>query len=70
MFFILANFDIITMAILVAVPFYFLNRYLLKKIRPSETGKRLVLYFTSVLVLALIYSIASVLLMAWIKHRG
>lgn len=70
MFFILANLDIITFAILVAAPFYFFNRYLLKQIRPSETGKRLALYFTSVLILALLYSVISVLIMAWIKHRG
>jgi hypothetical protein len=69
MFFIIANLDIIAMAILVAAPFYFLNRYLLKKIRPSETGKRLALYFISVLILALLYSIISVLIMTWIKQK-
>jgi hypothetical protein len=68
--FILANLDIIAMALLVAAPFYFFNRYLLRKIRPSETGKRLFLYFISVLVVAILYSIISVLLMVWIKHRG
>lgn len=68
--FMLANLDVIALALIVAVPFYFLNRYLLKKIRPSETGKRLALYFISVLILALLYSIASVLIMVWIKHRG
>jgi hypothetical protein len=63
--FILANLDIIAIALLVAAPFYFFNRYLLKKIKPSETGKRLALYFISVLILALLYSIVSVLLMTW-----
>jgi len=63
--FIPANLDIIAIALLVATPFYFFNRYLLKKIRPSETGKRLLLYFISVLILALLYSIASVLIMVW-----
>jgi hypothetical protein len=67
--FILANLEVIAMALMVAAPFYFLNRYLLKKIRPSESGKRLTLYFTSVLTLALLYSIISVLIMVWIKHR-
>ncbi len=68
--FILTNLDVIAMALLVAAPFYFLNRYLLKKIRPLESGKRLTLYFISVLILALLYSIISVLIMVWIKHRG
>ena len=62
----LANLDIIAMAVLAAAPFYFFNRYLLKKIRPSETGKRLALYFISVLILALLYSIAGILVMTWI----
>lgn len=68
--FILANLDVIAMALLVAAPFYFLNRYLLKKTRPSESGKRLALYFISVLILALLYGIISVLIMIWIKRRS
>jgi hypothetical protein len=65
--FILANLDIIIMALLVATPFYFFNRYLIKMIRPSETGKRLLFYFISVLVLAFLYSIASVFI--WLKFK-
>jgi len=67
--FILANLDIIAITLLVATPFYFFNRHLLKKIRPSETGKRLALYFISVFILALLYSIASVLMMIWIGFK-
>lgn len=67
--FIIANLDIIIMSVLVAAPFYFFNRYLLKKFRPSESGKRLTVYFVSVLILALLYSIISVLIMVWIKHK-
>ena len=68
--FILANLDIVAMALLVAAPFYFFNRYLVKEVRPSETGKRMALYFIIVLTLALLYSIISILIMVWIKHRG
>jgi hypothetical protein len=68
--FILANPDIIAMALLVAAPFYFFNRYLVKKIKPSESGKRLVLYFINVVILALLYSIIGVLIMVWLKYRS
>lgn len=66
--FITANLDIIAMALLVAAPFYFFNRYLVNKIRPSETGKRLALYFITVLTLALLYSIVSVLVIVWVRN--
>ena len=66
--FITANLDIIAMALLVAAPFYFFNRYLVKKIRPSDTGKRLALYFITVLTLALLYSIVSVLVIVWVRN--
>jgi hypothetical protein len=68
--FIIANLDIIAMALLVAAPFYFFNRYLVKKIKPSESGKRLVLYFINVVILALLYSIIGVLIMVWLKYRS
>ena len=67
--FIIANFDIIVMALLVAAPFYFFNRHLVKKIKPSESGKKLALYFISVVILALLYSIISVLIMVWAWHK-
>ncbi len=66
--FIPANLDIIAMALLVAAPFYFFNRYLVKKIRPSDTGKRLALYFITVLTLALLYSIVSLLVIVWVRN--
>jgi hypothetical protein len=68
--FIIANLDIIAMALLVAAPFYFFNRYLVKKIKPSESGKRLVLYFINVVILEMLYSIIGVLIMVWLKYRS
>ena len=63
--FIPANFHIILMAVLVAAPYYFFNRYLIQKIRPNKNGKRLIVYFLSVLITALLYGSASVILMVW-----
>ncbi len=51
--FIIAHLDIIFMVFLVAAPFYFFNRCLVQKIRPTQSGKRLVVYFLSVLITAL-----------------
>jgi dolichol kinase len=65
--FILANLDIIVIALLAAAPFYFFNRYLVKTMRPSETRKRLALYFISVSILALLYSFSFVII--WIKYK-
>jgi hypothetical protein len=68
--FIPANLHIIIMAVLVAAPYYFFNRYLLQKIRPKQSGKRMVGYFLLVLVTALFYAGASVILMVWYaKYR-
>jgi hypothetical protein len=67
--FIIAHLDIVFMALLVASPFYFFNRFLLQKIRPAENGKRLALYFFSVLISASVYSIISVFIMVWIKNK-
>ena len=63
--FIPANLHIILMAVLVAAPYYFFNRYLIQKIRPTQNGKRLIVYFLSVLITALLYGSASVILMVW-----
>jgi hypothetical protein len=66
MMFIIPNLHIISIAVLVAAPFYFFNRYLVQKIRPEESGKKLTGYFVTVIITALIYSIIGVILMVWI----
>jgi hypothetical protein len=68
--FIPANLHIIVMAVLMACPYYFFNRYLAQRIKPKKSGKRLMLYFILVLITASMYSIASVILMVWYaKYR-
>lgn len=62
-----ANLHIIFISVLVAFPFYLFNRYLVKKIRPRENGRQLLFYFLTVLVTSLLYSVAAVLLMSWMK---
>lgn len=64
--FIIAHLDIIAVSVLMAVPFYFFNRYLLQKIRPGESGKRMIGYFVTVVITAFIYSIIGVILMVWV----
>jgi len=54
---------------LVAAPYYFFNRYLIKKIRPYASGKRLALFFISVIITALLYSALGILLMAWFTGK-
>jgi hypothetical protein len=65
--FIIAHLDIIGMAVLMAFPFYFFNRYLVQKIRPGESGKRMIGYFITVMITALFYSVIGVILMIWVR---
>ena len=66
--FILANLHILALAVLVAFPFYFFNRYLVQKIRPEESGKKLLGYFVTVILTALAYSIAVLIIIVWIAR--
>lgn len=66
--FILAHFNIIVVAVLMAIPFYFFNRYLLQKIKPGESGKNALKYFLVVLITALFYAIIAVVSMSWIAY--
>lgn len=67
--FILAHFKLIVMAILLAVPYYYFNGYLVKKIRPKESGKRLISFFITVFVTALIYSALLVFWYVWVMYK-
>ncbi len=40
---------------IMTIPFYFFNKYLIKKIKPRESGTKLLAYFTAVVVTAFAY---------------
>lgn len=63
--FILANLHIIGLAVVMAIPFYFFNKSLVSSIRPGESSKRAVLFMLVVVLTALIYSFAGVLVLIW-----
>ncbi len=50
---------------LMALPFYFLNKYLVRKMRPRESGRNLLLYFATVVLAAFVYIAAGVFLIIW-----
>jgi small-conductance mechanosensitive channel len=58
-----ANLGILIIAALMTLPFYFLNRYLIRVIKPKERGRNLLLYFISVIIGAFIYITAGIYLM-------
>jgi len=66
--FIIAHLDIIAIVVLMAFPFYFFNRYLLRKFKPAETGKNAIKYFAVVFITALLYSIAGVIVIRLTGH--
>jgi hypothetical protein len=43
---------------LMTFPFYFFNQYLIKKIKPRESGYKLLIYFTVVIATAFTYMAA------------
>lgn len=45
---------------LMTLPFYFFNRFLMRKIKPRENGKNLLLYFTTIVVSAFVYITAGI----------
>jgi len=52
--------------LLMVIPYYFFNRFLVKKINPRESGKKLILYFIVNLVAVFIYLSAAVFIIIWI----
>ena len=40
---------------LMAVPYYFFNRYLLRKLRPRESSRNLLVYFLVTILAAFVY---------------
>lgn len=54
--------NIFIIAGLMTLPFYFFNRLLLRKIKPRENGKKLLLYFFTMVVSIFIYITAGVYL--------
>ncbi len=53
---------ILAIAALLTIPFYFFNKYLLKKLNPRESGAKLLVYFITVVVTAFAYMGAGVYL--------
>ncbi|HMI78386.1 MAG TPA: hypothetical protein VK484_06305 [Ferruginibacter sp.] len=51
---------------LMAIPFYFFNKYLIKKIKPRESGKNLLLYFIVMSAAAFAYITIGVFLIIWV----
>ncbi|MFN8252979.1 MAG: hypothetical protein U0V75_14015 [Ferruginibacter sp.] len=54
--------NIFLIAAIMTVPFYFFNRFLLRKIKPRESGKNLLRYFVVMVVSVFIYITAAVCL--------
>lgn len=47
---------------IMTIPFYFFNKYLLRKINPRESGKKLLLYFVILIGCLFVYISIGVLL--------
>ena len=45
---------------LLAIPYYFLNRYLIRKLKPRESGRKLLIYFLVTILSAFVYISAGV----------
>jgi hypothetical protein len=50
-----AYLGIFIMAAVLTVPFYFFNKFLLRRIQPGQSGKKLLLYFLIIAVNAFVY---------------
>ncbi len=51
-----------------AVPFYFFNKYLIRKFAPGQAVRTTVMYFMFVFVAALLYSAVGVFIMSWVGY--
>jgi len=51
---------------LMALPFYFFNRYLVQKMKPRESDRKLLLYFITVVLCAFVYISIGVFLIVWV----
>jgi hypothetical protein len=49
-----------------ALPFYFFNKFLQHKINPRQSGRRLLLYFSAVIIAAFIYVTIGIFLIVWV----
>lgn len=47
--------NIFIIAALLTVPFYFINKILMRKLKPRESGKNLLLYFVTMVVSVFVY---------------
>lgn len=47
------------------IPFYFINKFLIQKIKPRESGKKLLLYFVTVIAVVFVYITAGIYLLIY-----
>ncbi len=66
--FIIANLHIISIAVIMAVPFYYFNKYLIRKFAPGQAVRTTFMYFIFVFVAALLYSAVGVIIMSWVGY--
>jgi hypothetical protein len=57
---------ILIIAAIMTIPFYFFNKFLVKRIKPREKGANLLLYFVTVVVSIFIYISAVIFVVIWI----
>ena len=48
-------FAVVGIPLLMAIPFYFFNRFLVRKMRPRENGRNLLMYFTVTVISVFLY---------------
>ena len=64
----LVSYSLVQLAVpaLMALPFYFLNKFLVRKMKPRESAKNLLLYFITVILSAFVYISIGVFLIVWV----
>jgi predicted PurR-regulated permease PerM len=61
-----AYLGILIIAVVITVPFYFFNKFLQRRIKPKESGSKLLLYFAIVVLSIFIYITACIYLAVWV----
>lgn len=54
------QFTILLLAVILTLPFYFFNRFLMRKLRPRESGKNLLVYFATIVLSVFVYITACI----------
>jgi uncharacterized membrane-anchored protein len=61
-----AYLGILITAAVITVPFYFFNKFLIRRIKPKQSGTNLLLYFAIVVLSMFIYISACIYLAVWV----